>query len=228
MIEIVIIGTGGLGREVAFFALECEKYTNIKIIGFLDDDPQKQGKIINNLPVLGNINWLKNNSDIYNLKYVCAIADPIIRKKIIEKIEKIGVEPHTLISPDVKIEHGTKIGLGSIICPGAQISVNVEIKDFVIVNRLSYIAHDVILENYVTINPLVSVSGNNIIKEGVYIGTGAILIQGLIINEWSIIGSGSIITHNIDKFNLIYGKHAEVKKIFSNFQERSKFNLTKK
>ena len=55
--SIVIIGSGGVGREIAA-TLKHPHFTNQYVLeGFIDDGPAA-GTIINNLPILGNINWL--------------------------------------------------------------------------------------------------------------------------------------------------------------------------
>lgn len=52
--KVLIIGAGNAGRLVAE-GLEREKHMGYEIIGFLDDDEQKIGKLINGKRVFGNI-----------------------------------------------------------------------------------------------------------------------------------------------------------------------------
>lgn len=59
----VIIGAGEVGKIFAD-SLNLQHFRGRKIIGFLDDDDEKQGKIISGLPVLGKIKDAENfNAD---------------------------------------------------------------------------------------------------------------------------------------------------------------------
>lgn len=50
--RVLIIGAGQIGRQVVE-EFQRRKWPGIKLVGFLDDDPQKQNAIIGTLPVLG-------------------------------------------------------------------------------------------------------------------------------------------------------------------------------
>ena len=54
MTRVLIIGADSLGREVAQ-ALEGYRYMGLETVGFIAEDPQKQGAIIEDLPVLGTL-----------------------------------------------------------------------------------------------------------------------------------------------------------------------------
>jgi len=60
---IVIVGAGDLGRQLAERMLDAN-WMGMKVIGFFDDDNEKQGMMIEGLPVLGK------TSSVYD--YVCA------------------------------------------------------------------------------------------------------------------------------------------------------------
>lgn len=55
--DLVVYGAGGMGRELMWQLTDpaSEKYN---ILGFIDDDPDKQGRIINGYPVVGDTCWL--------------------------------------------------------------------------------------------------------------------------------------------------------------------------
>ena len=79
--DIVIIGAGGFGREIAWLIEDINKVKNEwNIVGFVDDDESVQGKDINGYKVIGNINWLKEQE----LFVVNAIGNPVIKKKLLE------------------------------------------------------------------------------------------------------------------------------------------------
>ena len=209
MKDIVIVGGGGFGREVAWLieSLNKEK-KEWNLLGFVDDNLEK-GNLINGYEVLGTKDFFMGNTDIY---YSCAIGNSKLRKDVVNEIEeKYKVKPATLIDPSVKISKADiNIGRGCIICAGNIITVNVSIGDFNIINLSCTIGHDVKTNNFVTICPGVNLSGCCKIGEGVEIGTGTKIIQGKSIGESSIIGAGAVVVDTIPSFVTAVGIPAKV------------------
>lgn len=204
-IEIVIVGTGGHGRDVLFTAFDCSQY---EVIGFIDDDDEKHGKIINGIKVLGGLEWF----DDHRTQCIVAINDTKSRKRVVNKLIKKRVKFCTLIHPSVILPNSVKIGIGCMIQAGSVFASNVAIKNHVIINLVCTIGHDSVLEDYVSLAPGVHINGNNRIKKGVFLGSGAVTKQGLTINEWSTIGMGTVLINDVPKFSLSVGVPGKVKK----------------
>ena len=136
---VVIIGAGDNGREIAEIIKRIElSDRSLKLIGFLDDDVELQGKEFNGVKVLGNI-------DSFVMKpvhFVCSIADPSIRKRVVERLLNLGYKPINIIDPSVIIYSGVKMGVGIVINGLCGIMANVVIEDYVHINLLSCIGHD--------------------------------------------------------------------------------------
>ena len=114
MKNIVIIGAGGFGREVKWFIDEINGVNKQwNFIGFVDDNLPK-GTVINDSNVIGDVAWLHEQ----NLNVVCAIADPIIKKRVLERLTDSKNSYPVLIHPDVRVSKFVNIGEGTIICPG--------------------------------------------------------------------------------------------------------------
>jgi len=194
MKDIVIIGAGGFGREVAWL-IECiNKVANEwNIVGFVDDNESIQGTVINGYKVVGNIEWLRHQ-EFY---VVNAIGDPITRKKLMERIKDSKNNYPILIHPNVICSNKVKIGEGSIICAGNIITVNIEIGKHVIVNCDCTIGHDAILGDYTTVFPSVNISGFVKTEECVSIGTSSAIIQGVTVGKNSIIGAGAVVVKDL-------------------------------
>ena len=194
MKDIVIIGAGGFGREVAWLIEEINKTgAGWNILGFIDDDISLKDKYIGKYKVAGDINWLTQQE----LYVVCAIGNPTVKKKIINRLKGSKNIFPNLIHPSVIYSESVRIGEGTIICAGSIITVDIEIGKHVIINLDCTIGHDVILGDYTTILPSVNVSGNVVIEECVNIGTGTSIIQGLSIGKNSIIGAGAVVVRNL-------------------------------
>jgi len=193
MKELIIIGASGFGREVAWLV---ERINTVEptwsLLGFLDDNPEMTGKIVDDYPVLGGCDKAKDYPDAY---YVCAIASSGIRKNVIEKLGVVNYA--TIVDPNILISDKVTIGEGTIICAGTIITVNVSIGSHVIINLNSTIGHDSVIHNFVTLYPSVNVSGITNIGECSEVGTGAQIIQRKKIGSNSIVGSGAVVVRDI-------------------------------
>lgn len=194
MKDIVIIGAGGFGREVAWLIEEIngnKPEWNIK--GFVDENIELKGKIINGYKVLGDLEWLKEQ----NVYATCAIGDPNIKRAIVKRLDESSVKYPVLIHPSVIKSSSVEVQEGSIICAGSILTVNINIGKYVIINLDCTVGHDAEIEDYCTILPSVNVSGFVKLQEGVTIGTGSAIIQGIGIEENTIVGAGAIVVKNL-------------------------------
>ena len=193
--DLVVYGAGGMGREL-MWQLNDPVSEKFNILGFIDDDPEKLGEIINGFPVVGDTKWLLERKS--EICVAVALGNPVTRRKVVELLKSnINISFPNIIAPDVKISEFVRLGEGCIICYANIITVNIEIGDFFLLNRCCTIGHDCVIGDFVTLNPMVSVSGNVTIEDCVDIGTGANVIQGKNIGSNSVIGAGAVVIRDI-------------------------------
>jgi len=196
MKDIVIIGAGGFGREVAWLIEDINKVNREwNIIGFVDDNEKIKGTKINGYEVIGNVEWLRDKE----LYIICAIGDTVVKKGIIQKFNESKCKFPRLIHPSAIYSNTVKIGEGSVICAGVIVTVNIQIGKHVIINLDSTVGHDCIIGDFSTIAPSVNVSGCVIVEESVNIGTGTAIIEGRHIGNNSVIGAGSVVVKDIPR-----------------------------
>ena len=139
--RIVVIGTGGLGRETMEVVKRTERVNDA--LGFLDDNPMTHGTSVNGYPVLGGVDWLKNNK----IEVLCGIGDNHTRRKVTLKAISYGAEFTTVVHPNADIGDTVPIGLGTIVTSGNTITCNIKIKEHVFINLDCTIGHDSVLED---------------------------------------------------------------------------------
>ncbi len=196
MKDLVLVGCGGFAREVLQIALDQnDQQPAWNVLGFVDDDPERHGTTIHDLPVLGGVDWLAQQPEVHvNI----AIGNTVVRRKLAKRITGLGVQHFaTLIHPRAWVGRHVDIGPGSTICAGTMITTDIRLGAHTIANLDCTIGHDAVLEQYVTLAPSVNVSGNVTIGEGCDVGTGAVVIQGVEIGAWSIIGAGAVVVKPI-------------------------------
>jgi len=149
-----------------------------------------------------------------------AVGSPQSRKKIVAKCAEAGFSFATLVHHSVEMSEFVELGVGSIICCGSILTVNIKIEQHVHINLDCTIGHDVRIGEFTTLSPGVHVSGNVHIGKSVYIGTGAVIINGtsenpLVIADGTVIGAGACVTKSTDANSLYAGIPAEFKKRYA-------------
>lgn len=194
MKDIVVIGAGGFGREVIMLIEDINKLNKEwNVLGFVDDNPNILGDIINGIKVVGNIEWLTKQK----LFVINAVGHGNTRKKVNERLKSSKNIFATLVHPTVIKSSTVTIGEGSIICAGNIITTNVSIGQHVIINLSCTVGHDDVLSDYVTILPGSNISGFVNLFDGVTIGTGTKVIQNLSIGENTMVGAGSTVVKDL-------------------------------
>jgi sugar O-acyltransferase (sialic acid O-acetyltransferase NeuD family) len=127
-----------------------------------------------------------------------AIGDGRIRKNVVDRITNPRVEFSKIISPYAIFNDITKIGKGSIICAGANLTTNIEFGQFAIVNLNATIGHDCKLGDYSSVMPGANLAGNVKLEGCAFVGSGANILNGVVVAENSILGAGAVLTKNLD------------------------------
>lgn len=199
--DIIVVGFGGFGREVAVWARDCGR----KVVGFLDDTAVTGAH--GRFEVLGSVLTWPEYSDV---EFVVAVGNPRTRKLIVEKMASVG-EPAfaTLIHPTVVHDaSASEVGEGAIICAGCVMTTDYKIGRHVIINICSTVAHDDVLGDFVTVAPMVAISGNVTLEDGVELGTSASLRQGVHVGEGAMVGMGSVLTKDVPANTIFLGNPA--------------------
>lgn len=192
--KLVIIGAGGLGREIAAMVDNYFK-EEYDLLGFVDDG-KTQHDTINGIYLLGNLNWLKKQS---NLCLAIGIANPQVKAEIVNKLKEKAFAWPNLIHPSVQIHHSAfvKMGKGNIITAGNILTVNINIGSFNLINLSCTIGHDAVLGSFCSIMPGVNISGGAQLKDKVYVGTGAKLIKATTLHHNCKVGAGAVVNTDV-------------------------------
>ena len=189
---LCIFGAGGLAQETIALARSVgyDKYFPLNIEACLDKI--WSGGNIDGVPI-------KNESYFDPQKHsaIIAIADPKIRKSIVERIEGPDTEFITLIHPTAIISPRVIIGGGCLICAFCFISNGTTIGNHVQLNWATTIGHEAKVGGFTTTAPGVHISGTDRVGDGVYIGTNAAIINGISVVSDTIIGAGACVVKDI-------------------------------
>lgn len=194
MEKLLIIGAGGLGKEVVDLVLAADQY---EIAGFLDDNPDKKGTLVNQIPVLGDLGQLDKYRWIKHI--VIAVANPGAKKSIVGLAKKAGFQFPNLIHPSVVFGSSVSLGQGNIICTGSIVSTEACLHNFITINPHCGIGHESTLHNFSTLYWGVHLGGNTTIGECCELGTHSCVLQGLQLTDNIILGAGAVAVKNIEE-----------------------------
>lgn len=197
MKEIVILCAGDFGKEVAWLIEDINKVKPTYIIlGYLDDDEEKIGKVLNGYECLGPISYLLDLNKNHHACAVIATQDGDVRKRFVDMFPEFD-DWETLIHPSVNISDTSTVGKGCVICANNNISVNTSIGNQVIMNLSVTMGHDCQIGDYVSIMSGSVISGHVIIKDGAYLGSNATIVPGKKVGDHAKVGAGSVVIRNV-------------------------------
>lgn len=207
MSELVIIGSGGFAKELAWLWAECKNSgQNVpELIGFISEDDSFPAW--NGIPTLGNDSWAASNLS-KDVSFLIGVGQSSLRKDLALKYESMGLKTITLIHPSVTLGTNTHLGSGTVICAGCTITVEVQIGRHVLCNLHTTIGHDSVVGDFSVISPGVHISGYTAVGECVELGTGAVTVPGVHISDQTIIGAGTVITKDLPQPGTYVGNPA--------------------
>ena len=210
MVEnIVILGAGGDGRNIIDIITEINSITEkYNLLGFLDDDPNKQDKIFNGYPVLGKLADIDKFKDSSFITMIGSVRKRYSRKKAIARLKIEDERLARLIHPHATVSKSARILNGVVLFPGVRVHANVKIGRYVRLHSNVSIGHDSIIEDYVTMASASVTAGYVRIGEGCYIGINASIREGVSIGEWAIVGMGAVVLEDVEKHSVVVGNPA--------------------
>lgn len=202
--NIILIGDSGHGKVIA----DIVKSNGNDVVAKLDD---KYSEIFSEDGCLyGPISQVKEIIEENQAKVIVAIGLNPIRKKIVERLNLLDEQYATCIHKQTIISPSAKVGLGSVIMPGAIVNADAHIGIHSIVNSSSVIEHECIIEDFAHVSPGSIMAGGVELCEGVHVGAGATIIPLKKVGQWSVIGAGSVVIDDIKEFSTAVGIPAKV------------------
>jgi sugar O-acyltransferase (sialic acid O-acetyltransferase NeuD family) len=222
LIPLVIIGSGGFGREVRWLVDEINATSpTYSLLGFLNTDKQSDSHTpkIDDLPVFDArfFSEAPNQLRQTGLAVAIGIGLPAIRRRVALSLPPWTTLPN-LIHPSVKMSSRVRLGepekrdSGIIITAGNILTTNITIAEHAMINLSCTVGHDVSIGAYAVVSPGANISGCVAIGTGSSVGTGAKVIEGKRIGEWAVVGAGAVVISDVPDNSTVVGAPAKVVK----------------
>lgn len=208
MNHLIIIGAGGMGRQVLSFAKSCNGYgEDYDIKGFLDDNPHAMDGFPGYPPLLGTVDGYQiEDGDVF----FNSIGDISSKKLCIQKILDRGGDFMTLIHPTAQVSPDTIIGKGCMLSSYVGIGVETTIGDFCLLQSKCTIGHDVHVGDFARIDcNVVLIAGVNVGKD-VCVHTSSVVNHDVILGDGCTVGAMSFVIKNVKPGQTVFGNPAKV------------------
>lgn len=187
--RIVIVGAGGLGRELA----QSVRRDGREQITFLDDSAHGAhigGTVESYERQLGD-------------EVLLAVADPKVRKALADRIQAA-----TFVCSSAMCGDDCQIGVGTLLLRHAFVSVGAVLGECVVVNVSGKVGHDVRLGSFCTLSSDVDLMGGVQVGAGVFFGSGARVLPGVTIGDDACIGAGAVVVKDVPARATMFGNPA--------------------
>lgn len=210
MKRLAIIGSGDLGQQIAYHALEDKHH---QIAGFFDDY-QPKGTKKNGFPILGGVDDVEkvfSAKEFDELMIGIGYKHFAVRSALYERFAT-SIPFATIIHSSSYVDQSCRVGSGTIIYPGCTVDMNAEIGENVVLNTGCVIAHDSRIGADSFLSPGVRIAGFVRVERGVSLGIGTILIDNIQIGSGIRTGAGAVVINDISTPGLYVGIPAKFKK----------------
>lgn len=191
---LVLVTASGLAREVLAMLRMHPMY---QVVGFVDDDPVRQGTTVDCVPVLGPVQALRDRPDVQVL--VCA-GRGSVREALVGRLEQLGVDEQryaTVVHPGVEVPPGCSVGAGSILLAGTVLTAAVTVGRHVAVMPHVTLTHDDVVEDYATVCAGVHLAGRVRVGRAAYLGTGSTVREDVQVGAGATLGMGAALVDDL-------------------------------
>jgi sugar O-acyltransferase (sialic acid O-acetyltransferase NeuD family) len=212
MLDIVIVGAGGFGREVYRWAKDSFPGTQYRVKGFLSSRPEDLDGFGFEEKILGDdVSYAVQEND----RFVFAIGSIEAKKRSVQRMKARNIKCVNLIHPSAVVASSACLGEGVIVCPFALVSDHVVLGDFVMMNFYSSCGHDTKVGKYGMFSPYATANGFVTMDDEVFLGTHATVTGYRKVGVGAKISANSVAMDDVPAGGFVFGVPGKVKTIFS-------------
>ncbi len=207
MKRLLILGAGGMGREILQWAFDINQVNRQwDDVVFLDPNPNALKGKKAKTTVLGNEADYDIGADD---EFICAVGNAKMREIITEKIEKKGGHFINLIHPTANVAQSVDFGGGVVIYPNTIVTADTFIGKGTVINMNCCIGHDVQIGNYCVIGPNCDITGMCILGDRVFLGVDSHIIPSVEVGNDSFVCAGSVVMSKVREGTRVMGYPAK-------------------
>lgn len=205
--RLILVGAGGFGRELYFWAEDCHKAGTLPALaGFVDDTIQELPGSYNLPRLAGLQDYTPSPGDLF----LVALGNPVSKRRVVELLKARGGNFATLRHPTTTVVRTASIGEGVIMCPYTMAMPDTRIERFATLINFSGLGHDSMCGEFTTLSSLVDVMGYARIGKDVMVGSGARLLPKISVGDGATIGAGSVVVRSVKPGMTVFAPPAKL------------------
>jgi len=202
-VPLLVLGFGGNAID-AIDTIE----NNYEIIGFIDDDPERQKLTFEGIPVYPR-QVLEKYKDAKVITLIGSAANFRNREKIINDFKIAESRFATIIHPTAVVSRLAKIGRDVIVFAGTIVTANAIVGNHIFILPNSVIHHDVSVDDYTLIGANVTIAGHVKVGKCCYLGSASSIMNGINIGDRSMIGMAANVVRSVPPDSTMVGNPAK-------------------
>jgi sugar O-acyltransferase (sialic acid O-acetyltransferase NeuD family) len=212
VLDLIIVGAGGFGREMYHWARDCFAAEQYRIKGFLSAKPTDLEGFEIKAPILGDpMQYIPQAND----RFLFAIGLIDVKRRLIDALVSKGAQFERLVHPTAIVCNTAKLGAGVVICPFVTVSDSVRVDDFAMLNFYASCGHDAQVGAYSVLCPYATLNGFAVIEEEVFMGTHSTVTPSRRVGHHSKISANSLVSQNTQPHTLVFGVPGQHKRLFT-------------
>lgn len=202
LMNLIIIGAGGMGRTFFDWARESIGYGKDFVIkGFIDDNLRALDDFEHYPPIVGSIHeYSPGIGDVFT----CSMGG-IVKKICCEKILSRGGRFINLIHSTARVGTNVKLGTGNIIGAYVALGADSQIGDYNLIQSYSIVGHDAVIGDWNRIDTHVTCVGGIKIRNEVTIHTSAVLNHKVVVENNAKVGACSFVIKKVKMGTTVMG-----------------------
>lgn len=205
MVDYILVGGGGMARELHDWFTPMLHAAGDRFAGYLDDTDAPMRGTGHDLPHLGPLDAYVATPGQH---LVMAIASPSGKQRV---VARLGADRFaTLVHPTAWVSASARIGQGVVVGIFADISANATVGAFATVNGYGSVGHDVELGAFSTVSSYVDLTGHAVVGAGSFIGSGARVLPRVRLGERCTVGAGAVVVRSVGADVTLYAAPARI------------------
>lgn len=172
-------------------------------ITFWSETPVRYSFISDKYPVLSSDREVKEYFSSTSNKFMLCIGNPVARKLLADRFERLGGVLTSYFSPDAEIAAQVMMGQGVTVLAHTIIEPGVKIGTGTLLNKKSNIAHGTIIGDFCEIGPDVMITGEVELGHDCFLGARAMILPKIKIGNNVTISAGAIVRKDIPDNSLV-------------------------
>ena len=205
MTDYVLVGGGGLARELLDWFAPGLEGSGSGFAGYLDDGDDPIAAFGSRLPQLGTI---KDYRPSGGQQLVMAIGAPADKAAVAERLKAAGAVFATLIHPTAWVSASARIGAGVVIGPFAHASADSHVGELVLQGAYAGVGHDATAGAGSSLSGYVDLMGGVTSGHACMFGSGCHVLPRVRIGDRCMIGAGAVVVRNVPDGVTVYAQPA--------------------